>query len=481
MPIKFKVKKSYLLKKVGLECISKSTFHGLPKIFTSQYLIIKFMWLLLTLLVTSYCIWSILCLLNVYLNFNTYISTKIIQEIPTKFPAVTFCNMKTINKTKNYDFLYSLIEPLLSFDWSYYYPQPFLAMLGMLYTMRKGVSNLNDTKKAEDMGYQLESMLFSCFFNSKRCHASDFTFFYDTLRGNCYTFNKGIYDNGSRYDVKNVSIAYGSYTGLVLELYLGDISIETAFEYDDGVILSIHNQTSVPFTDGLILKASANTETDFVVNRNFITKLGYPYGNCQNSNINKSYLGIKYNQKYCFSVCIQNLTVNTCNCSNLWLPIIDKSTNICYSEDDIQCMVNFFHNINTDQDFQCSLDCPLECETIEYSVSTLTSLYPTDYYAKFILPYYYQNKFNNTLPSISYYRSFAKINIYYEKLQYTKTSELASMTLPNLVANIGGYMGLCGGISFLSVCEVFEFALLLVKNLKTNNKIKKKDESADQK
>ena len=144
-------------------------------------------------------------------------------------------------------------------------------------------------------------------------------------------------------------------------------------------------------------------------------------------------------------------------------------------------MVNFFHNINTDQDFQCSLDCPLECETIEYSVSTLTSLYPTDYYAKFILPYYYQNKFNNTLPSISYYRSFAKINIYYEKLQYTKTSELASMTLPNLVANIGGYMGLCGGISFLSVCEVFEFALLLVKNLKTNNKIKKKDESADQK
>ena len=64
----------------------------------------------------------------------------------------------------------------------------------------------------QDVGFTLDTMLISCFYNGLKCSKSDFTYNYTYEYGNCYTFNK----NGSR--TTKIS---GAGTGLQLELFVG--------------------------------------------------------------------------------------------------------------------------------------------------------------------------------------------------------------------------------------------------------------------
>ena len=65
-----------------------------------------------------------------------------------------------------------------------------------------------------------------------------------------------------------------------MSFFVGKPSTNTINEVRDGLFISIQNQSAEPFYQGDTLKASAGAETDFIVNRNFISKLPAPYGNC---------------------------------------------------------------------------------------------------------------------------------------------------------------------------------------------------------
>ena len=85
----------------------------------------------------------------------------------------------------------------------------FANIISDIYATRSLINNdknlTNENRK--EMGYQLKDMLISCFFNYEPCTVNDFTYFHDPLYGNCYTFNKGINDNGTKTDIKIVSLA----------------------------------------------------------------------------------------------------------------------------------------------------------------------------------------------------------------------------------------------------------------------------------
>ena len=53
----------------------------------------------------------------------------------------------------------------------------------------------------------------SCYFNNEICNASDFTWKFDPLYGNCYEFNSNA--NAAKY-----SMIPGWINGLMLELYV---------------------------------------------------------------------------------------------------------------------------------------------------------------------------------------------------------------------------------------------------------------------
>ena len=188
--------------------LSSINAYGIPKIFrTNINLILKIIWFSCVLASVSYCLYLLIQLIQVYTSFPSSINTQIVQEMPTQFPAVTICNLKTVNIAANLNLL-NLVQnkskTQSTFEW----------ISSIQYLMRAAVFNQNNETIRKSYGYQLEIMLVSCHFNYNPCYLSDFAYFYDPLYGNCYTFNK-------QAPVKYVTIPGLSY-GLTLEFFLGN-------------------------------------------------------------------------------------------------------------------------------------------------------------------------------------------------------------------------------------------------------------------
>ena len=79
--------------------------------------------------------------------------------------------------------------------------------------------NLTDAKLAK-LGFTMETMLVSGFFNGEKCDASNFTWSRSFEYGNCYTFNSNYNSNGSEQAALKTSKA-GPSNGFVLELFTG--------------------------------------------------------------------------------------------------------------------------------------------------------------------------------------------------------------------------------------------------------------------
>ena len=478
---------SNMIKESLLNFITTSSAHGLPRILTSKEWILRIIWLLLFLSSACYMIYSCSLLLISYLQYPTSVNIDTIREIPTRFPAVTICNQKLINKTNNPNFTGSFSKKFeIDVNVSYLYSvdeSPYKVISNMIYDSQQYYNELVETEQA--LSYNLSDMLFSCQFNKAVCSEDDFIFFEDPGRGNCYTFNQGNASDG--YDIKTVSSSLGPKTGLTLELFVGNPDIDTYFEFNDGIILSIHNQSFKPFTESLELKAGAGAETDFIVSRNFITKLGYPYGSCleilnSSSTFSSAIFDFivrnnseKYSQRYCFSMCQQKTTMDICNCSNYDLPVY-RFIDSCEINAEIECkdniIANFSTNYKSNLDY-CIKSCPYDCTSIEYNVVSHRSLYPNKYYAENILSFFAKERGLN-LSAENIYNAFVKLNIYYDSMQYTSYVESPSVTLQSLIANVGGYFGLCMGLSLLSLVEIFELLIRIVMSIIINYKNKNK-------
>ena len=466
-------------KEAIIEWFSTSTTHALPNIVKARnVLVVKIIWACCFIASTVYCSITLKKLLDDYYSYSSTTSTKFISESPALFPAVTICNIKTVDKKNNLDYVNSFMGSYN--NESYYNFTPYFFIHSMIYDLRFNVNTkLTDNETKKKIGYQIEDILISCYYNSHKCSAEDFGYFYDPWRGNCYTFNSGL--NGS--DVKKVGCANGPFSGLILELFLGNVDNETYYEFNDGVRISIHNQSFAPFTIGLELKAPTNAETDFIVNRNFIIKLPSPHGNCVDV-ISKQFesnlvdyilndFGYSYTQKYCFSLCQQLEIINKCGCSDLRRPGFKNNSNYCRDTTQVTCIGDVIGSFNFNQTAKCNKLCPFECESIVYTTSSNRAFYPNKYYSEQVLAKYTQY----VRPNINLNpQSVAKVNVYYESMKYAVTTDSISITSDDLLSNFGGTLGLYLGISFLSLIEIVEFGfnffVPFIKYLKSKKQIK---------
>lgn len=83
------------------------------------------------------------------------------------------------------------------------------------------ISNQTErNRKFKDLGFSIEKMLISCFYNGQNCSAENFTWFKSFEYGNCYTFNFHVdNENNPTKPLKTSQAGFGS--GLNLELYVG--------------------------------------------------------------------------------------------------------------------------------------------------------------------------------------------------------------------------------------------------------------------
>ncbi|XP_055382437.1 pickpocket protein 28-like [Condylostylus longicornis] len=148
-----------------------------------------------------------------------------------------------------------------------------------------------------------------------------------------------------------------------------------------------------------------------------------------------------YTQKNCELECIANYTLNMCNCVSFYLPRT-KNTPVCNVEQK-NCLREAMKEMAIKESFdinnQC--DCLAACNTIYYEMEVSQSELVDER--------------NSTKTDL-----FASVTLFFKEDQFwtSKRSELYSMT--EVVANIGGVLGLFMGISVLSVFELIYFIML---------------------
>ena len=175
-----KVKSIYSsAKQLVVQHFKSTSAHGLPHVFGEKAIPIKILWLLAFFGSLSFCLYYVILSFIQYFTYQTSINTQVYKEIPTEFPAVSICNLKSINITA---FDEMGLSSQYNLPWSLNMLQhldPHSFMFYQKYLASSMVNNISySIEYKKNLGFQLEKMLISCVFNSNPCSYTDFYYFY---------------------------------------------------------------------------------------------------------------------------------------------------------------------------------------------------------------------------------------------------------------------------------------------------------------
>ena len=182
----------------------------------------------------------------------------------------------------------------------------------------------------------------------------------------------------------------------------------------------------------------------------------------------------QYSQQLCIDLCLQHEVIAKCKCSmpNEY-PFFAETTTCPLAQN--ECINNVTGDFLATNmiTVACLAKCPLECDRA-YFKTTLSS---SQLVGSWFVPSIAKRKsllsdfVTTPLSAQSAKHSVARVNIYYDTLSYTVTSELPKMDMVALMANIGGTLSLFLGISVLSVFEVVDVLIEIYFTLRSEDKV----------
>jgi hypothetical protein len=255
------------------------------------------------------------------------------------------------------------------------------------------------------------------------------------------------------------------------------------------LLIIIHNSSIPPLNmANEDIKISPGRTNFITVHRTFSEKLGEPYNNClkdpEEFQKNKTLIqhltnsGRSYSQKQCFDLCfnLKYFETNQCDCTyEPWDQVFAQ----CYARaKKFSSLYNCSEKFRTkfsENSFEqkCSEYCPLECDSIEYSLSTYTLDYPT---TGSICERDYSKHFSSQFETYEEVeKSFYSLVIFYKDLKYTYIKEEPYMVLADLISNIGGILGVFIGYSIISFMEIIELLIAIFYPFKKNKENQNED------
>jgi hypothetical protein len=361
------------------ELIRDSLYNSLAqaiiKLFQKSHFPHKLILLLFILSSISLASFMVISVIFDYFSYEVITTSRVIYETPSYFPKVTICNQNKFATQNAFEFVKNFNS-----SWNFYRNRDLFVNMSyaMSYATRVDFYNivLGNTFKPnlsdcdrQKLGHYFEDILLSCYFNNQACNASDFTWKFDPLYGNCYEFNS----NGSSIKQSTIS---GWINGLMLELYVN--FNENLNEFNSiyggvGAIVRFDNSTYLidHAWEGVQIPAGF---TSFIgVDRSFKFLLPRPYSNCEiDSNFSKTGSHSElfnliakskydYTQKLCFEQCYQREVMRECGFadSNFLTLYPQKPVN---RNEDYTCINNVYSNKYLSGDFLrevCLPLCPL--------------------------------------------------------------------------------------------------------------------------
>uniref|UniRef100_H0VJS1 Amiloride-sensitive sodium channel subunit delta n=1 Tax=Cavia porcellus TaxID=10141 RepID=H0VJS1_CAVPO len=295
----------------------------------------------------------------------------------------------------------------------------------------------------------------SCRYNSEDCQAQHFRKFHHPTYGSCYTF-EGV------CTAQHPGITHKINLILRTEPRVGLPLLST--EADIKVMIHGHNHT--PFLEHRGFSVRPGTETTIGIREDEVRRLGSPYSRCTDGAVSVD-VPLLYNSSYtrqaCLMSCFQQLMVESCSCGYFLHPLPAGAQYCSRARHPAwgHCFYRLHQALETHR-LSCDSRCPRPCRETSYKLSTTTSRWPSAKSADWVL-----DVLRGETPSLSLSpgrsqapRSHeAKVNIFYQELNYHMVDEAPVYSVPQLLSAMGSLWSLWFGSSVLSVIELLELLL----------------------
>jgi hypothetical protein len=451
-----------------IEPIETWTTHGLPNIVRSKYISVKIVWSLLFLTAVGTSIYFLDKTIKEFFEYNVTTKVRLINVNELDYPVITVCDKHQISTdsglnyfiqnylnnfdAKNVEILAELYH-ILNFD---IFPYQLLYDVPIL--------------KRSNFTQSIENMLYKGTLNNHKITASDFEWIFNPYYGNCYQLNT---DSKFKAIIQNTNL---------LELTFvskhPDRLKNKSMENKINVILSPSNSNPfLNFND--VIEAPGGLLTKIKLEKSVFNKYPQPYSDCnivedENGNLiyptkfQKKYFnqiqnaGYKYSQSLCISFCQLDILGSNCSFRPSSIKAPNNLDNFCPAESK-----QFKNNLDPAYTFldpaywsvleshthelykkmfedkvtieKCENVCPLECYKENFQIASST----------FELDEHPQDQ-NLTVSSL------VGLTINFRSLSYLNYEETPTVSIFNLLSNIGGVIGLLLGIFLIYKKDEFK-------------------------
>ncbi|XP_064625180.1 amiloride-sensitive sodium channel subunit beta-like [Lineus longissimus] len=507
------------LKQILKDFADNTSCHGIGSIGRSTSTFFKILW---TIIVSTF---TIIMLIQLTLLVKKYYSypTRTVIEVGSgtlDFPSVTVCNINSIRKSaieESTDPEYANLRKLYLQAKKYHETlgrqtgDDFLDFEPTLNDSYEGDDIMADgwadetaiTLDGEDdreyefrhnfdlesaklsvndfleIGHQKEILIQKCVFMGKECSSKNFTTLFHSKYGLCHTFNSNEYDrSGGRMQpllVKRSGRDYG--LNLILNIEYSDyIPIKTS---GFGARLVIHQFGTFAAPLGHGISIPAGFTTSLAVTQKRISRLDYPYGDCENgSDMYEVYEKI-YTQQACERFCRHRHIFRICNCYQEgyveYYPrkALDAGLESCALKDEgVDCLKSVEEQFVSD-DIEC--ECLHPCQESHFLQTLSVHQWPEKNYRKVVALQACENakKHNRTdicaaLQAMTLKdtrNNFVKLRVYYKDLNFESITQKPSYLIPDFLADVGGTLGLWAGISVLTGAELIMLIISIARFL----------------
>ncbi|XP_029436262.1 amiloride-sensitive sodium channel subunit alpha [Rhinatrema bivittatum] len=300
---------------------------------------------------------------------------------------------------------------------------------------------------------QFRDFIFACRYNGASCTNSNYSTFHHPIYGNCYTFNENITSNSETWS----SSMPGINNGLTLMLRTEQQDYIPLLSTVAGARVMVHGHNEPAFMDDGGFNIQPGVETSIAMRKETIERLGGVYSDCtvDGSDINvKNLFTSKYTQQVCVRSCFQAAMVERCGCAYYFYPLppgeeyCDNSRHKGWGH----CYYRLNNEFSSDE-LGCFTKCRKPCQVSEYQLTAGYSSWPSEGSKAWVFHMLSrQNHYNLTSKRID----VAKLNIYFEELNYKSTVESPAINMVMLLSNCGSQWSLWFGSSVLSVVEMGE-------------------------
>ncbi|XP_010626271.1 acid-sensing ion channel 5 isoform X1 [Fukomys damarensis] len=422
-----------------------TSFHGVHNIVRKQSNVRKVIWLAVMLGSVSILAWQIYSRLVNYFTWPTTTSIEVQYVEKIEFPAVTFCNLNrfktdAVARFGIIYFLWDLVSKVFHAQEISANSTDSQQAIDFLSTNQ----NFSITEFVKNHGFYLNSStLLACEFFGMPCGPEDFKHIF-TEYGNCFTFNHGETIQGK----KKVSVS-GRGLNLVFNVHQEEFTDSSALGFADaGIIFDIHSPKREPQFDGLGLSSPVGMHTRVTIRQLKTVHQEYPWGEC-NPHI-RLWNFSSYSTFRCLKECKARHIEKQCGCLPFMLP-----------GDGIECdLLKYYSCVSPVLDHiefkeLCTMgthnsSCPVSCEETEYPATISYSTFPRHNALKLL-----SKKLNQSQEYIR--ENLLNIEINYSDLNYKITQQQKAVSVPELLADVGGQLGLFCGASMITVIEIIEY------------------------